>query len=101
MCKLQLMYLMYDISISSLQVHYYSETLTTTALIPCRSWHAKALQATVSEGLAKGPYVVARVGFQFVNNNTKSESTLTKSVGSWVPTSISSHIIIIWTQMAR
>src|SRR6218665_310699 len=53
-----------DISIAPLQVHYYSEELPTTALILCRSQHTKALQATVSEGLAQGPYVAARVGFK-------------------------------------
>ena len=30
----------------------------------CRSLHAKALQATVSVGLAQGPYVAARAGFK-------------------------------------
>ena len=30
----------------------------------CRNLHAEALQATVSEGLAQGPYVAARVGFE-------------------------------------
>lgn len=33
-----------------------------TALILCRSYQAEALHATVSEGLAKVPYVAARVG---------------------------------------
>ena len=41
-----------------------SEALPTTALIPRRSLHAKVLQATASEGLAQGPYVVAGVGFE-------------------------------------
>ena len=40
------------------------EALPTTALILCRSLHAEALQATASELLAQGPYVVARVGFE-------------------------------------
>src|SRR6218665_1974849 len=53
-----------DISIAPLQVHYYSEALPTAALILCQSKHAKALQTTVSEGLAQGPYVAARVGFR-------------------------------------
>jgi len=30
----------------------------------CSIEHAEALQATVSEGLTQGPYVVARVGFE-------------------------------------
>ena len=53
-----------DISIAPLQVHYYSEVLPTTALILCRSWHAEALQVTVSEGLAQGPYVADRAWFE-------------------------------------
>src|SRR6218665_3656226 len=30
----------------------------------CQSLHAKALQATASEGLAQGPYMVVRAGFK-------------------------------------
>src|SRR6218665_494608 len=30
----------------------------------CRSLHAEALEATLSEGLAQGPYVAARAGFE-------------------------------------
>jgi len=47
-----------------LQVHYYSKTLPTKTMILCRSQHAKALQAAVSEGLAQGCYMVVRVGFK-------------------------------------
>src|SRR6218665_286623 len=50
--------------IAPLQVHYYSETLPTIALILCRCLHAEALQATASEGLAQGPYVAAGAGFE-------------------------------------
>ena len=46
-------------------LYYISmEALPTTALILCQSQHVKALQATASEGLAQGPYMVARVGFE-------------------------------------
>ena len=38
--------------------------LPTIVLILCRSYHAEALQATVIEGLAQGPYMAARVGFE-------------------------------------
>ena len=41
-----------------------SEALPNTALILCRSYHAEALRATASEGLAQGPYMAARVGFE-------------------------------------
>jgi len=37
-----------DISIAPLQVHYYSEVLSTTALILCQSSHAEAPEATMS-----------------------------------------------------
>ena len=58
-----------------------SEALPTTALILCRSLHAKALQATPSEGLAQGPYVVARMGFEtatFPTEDTKPYHRATK-----------------------
>ena len=42
----------------------HSEALPITALILFRSLHAEALQATASEGLAQGPHVAARVGFE-------------------------------------
>ena len=35
------------------------------------SLHAEVLQATVSEGLAKGQYVVARAGFEPTNLRSK------------------------------
>ena len=38
--------------------------LPTTALILCRSSHDEAPHATTSLGLAQGPYMVARVGFE-------------------------------------
>src|SRR6218665_1502770 len=53
-----------DISIAPLQIHYHSEALPTTALIMCRSQHPGVLQATVSEGLAQGPYLAAGEGFE-------------------------------------
>ena len=45
-------------------VHYYSDVLLITASILPRSLHAKVLQATVSERLAQGLYVAARVRFE-------------------------------------
>ena len=50
---------MSSISIVLLQNTYYSETLPTTVLTLCRSFHEEALQAYVSEGLAQEPYAVA------------------------------------------
>jgi len=56
----------------SLQGHYYyytttTEVLQTTSLRLCWSWHAKALQATASEGFAQGLFVAARMGFKPAN----------------------------------
>src|SRR6218665_208777 len=67
-----------DISIAPLQVHYYSEVLPTTALILCQSKYAEALQATVSEGLAQGPYVAVRVGFEPVTLRTQGTKLITE-----------------------
>ena len=56
-----------DISIAPLQVHYYSEALQTIALILFKFWVNMLkcyVLATMSEGLAQGPYMVARVGFE-------------------------------------
>jgi len=54
-------YYVHTISIAPLQVHYYSEALLTTARILYRSFTPKA---TVSKGLAQGPYVAARAGVE-------------------------------------
>ena len=59
------------ISIAPLQVHYYSEVLPTQ-----HEYCVGATQATASEGLAQGPYVAARAGFEAVTLWTKvAEST--------------------------
>src|SRR6218665_472178 len=42
----------------------HSEALPTTTSILRRSLDAEALWATASEGLAHGPYVAVRVGFE-------------------------------------
>ena len=48
-----------------------SEALPTSAMTLCRNLHAEALQATVSEGLAQGPYVDAKVGFELTTLRSK------------------------------
>src|ERR1700733_5138890 len=53
-----------SISIAPLQATLYSEALPTTARTLCRSFHAEAHRTIVSEGLAQGPYVVPRAGFE-------------------------------------
>ena len=55
-----------------------SEALLTTALILCRSWHAEALQATASEGLDQGPYVVTRAVFEPTTLRTKGTEHTTE-----------------------
>src|SRR6218665_2173045 len=42
----------------------FSEALPTTAMTLFRNLNAEALQETVSEGLAQGPYVAAGAGFE-------------------------------------
>src|SRR6218665_1340336 len=45
-----------DISIAPLEVHYFQRRSKPQQLTLCRSLHAEALQAPVSEGLAQGPW---------------------------------------------
>ena len=53
-------------------IHFYSASLSmshseevpTTGLILCRSKYTEAVRTTASEGLAQGPYVAAKVGFE-------------------------------------
>ena len=63
------------ISLAPLQVHTIqrcSQHSTDTVL----ELHAEAPQATTSEGLAQGPYVAARAGFEPTTLKTKgAEST--------------------------
>ena len=51
------------VSIVPLQVHFYSEAIPTQHGY-CAEFHAEAPQATASLGLAQGPYVAARAGFE-------------------------------------
>ena len=41
-----------------------SEALPTTAIDTVSDFYSETLQATVSEGIAQGPYVAARAGFE-------------------------------------
>src|SRR6218665_993689 len=52
-----------SISIALLTARVFQDRSQPQQLTLCRSLHAEALEATVSEGLAQGPYVVARAGF--------------------------------------
>ena len=62
------------ISVAPLQVQYYSEAHPTQHRY-CVGV-SKATQATASEGLAQGPYVAARPGFEPETLRTKgAEST--------------------------
>ena len=51
------------ISIAPLQVHYYSEALPTQHGY-CAGVSRRSAQATAGKGLAQGPYVAARAGFE-------------------------------------
>ena|SRR6218665_582638 len=51
------------ISIAPLQVHFYSEVLSTQHRY-CAGVSRRAPQATVCSGLAQGPYVAARAGVE-------------------------------------
>ena len=62
------------ISIAPLQVLYNSEALPTTV----SEFHAKAPQATANEGLAQGPYVAARAGFEPTTFQTKGVKSTTE-----------------------
>jgi len=52
-----LLIIIHAISIAPLQVHYYSRQ----SMDAVSELHAEAPQATASEGLVRGPYVVAKV----------------------------------------
>src|SRR6218665_3382499 len=49
----------------------HSLSLKETQLTLCRSLQTEALQATASEGLAKGPYVAARARFEPTTQRSK------------------------------
>src|SRR6218665_3879652 len=53
-----------SISIALLTARVFQKRSQPQQLTLCRSLHAEALEATASEGLAQGPYVVARAGFE-------------------------------------
>jgi len=75
------------ISIAPLQVQVYSVSFQTTALILHRNKHAEALQATVGEGLARGPYVTARVRFKSATIRTQGTEPDTEPPLPIVPVS--------------
>ena len=64
----------HSISIAPLQVHYYTQTLPTQHLSEFQ-FYAKVPQATASEGLAQGPYVAARAGFEPATLRTKGDES--------------------------
>src|SRR6218665_2866790 len=59
---------MYKIHTFIVFIHFYCayHSMSLSEALPtlCRSLHAEALWATVSEGLAQGPYVADRAGFE-------------------------------------
>ena len=70
------------ISIAALQVLYCSEALPTTARIGVSR---RSAQATAGKGLAQGPYVAVRAGFQPATLRTKSAESISRfSISSQV-----------------
>ena len=57
------MVLYLSISIALLTAWAFQKRSRPQQLTLCWSFHAETLQATASEGLAQGPYVTARAGF--------------------------------------
>src|SRR6218665_74664 len=53
-----------SISIALLTARAFQKHSSPQQLTLCRSLHAEALQVTVSQGLAQGPYKAARAGFE-------------------------------------
>ena len=53
-----------SISIALLTAGAFQKRSRPQLLTLCRSLHAEAKQATASEGLAQGPYMAARAGFE-------------------------------------
>ena len=62
--KLSIIVLYLSISIALLAACAFQKRSRPQQLTLYRSLHAEALQATVSEGLAQGPYLAARAGFE-------------------------------------
>src|SRR6218665_1071213 len=52
------------ISIALLTARAFQERSRPQQLTLCRSLHAEALQAVAGKGLAQGPYMAARAGFE-------------------------------------
>ena len=80
-----------SISISLLAACAFQKRSRPQQLTLSRSLHAKAIQATVSEGLAQGPYLAARAGFEpttlqsigVVSTNAPPSPTKWSLAGFW------------------
>src|SRR6218665_1238762 len=75
-------------------IHFYSashslslsEAPRPQQLTLCRSLHAKALQAIAGKGLAQGPYMAARAGFEpttLRSNGVVSTNAPPSPTSSW------------------
>ena len=60
----------------------------------CWSLHVEALQATVSEGLAQGPYVVARAGFEPATLRMQGTELTTEPKHRGFPSSLSARLTL-------
>ena len=74
-----------SISIALLTAWVFQKRSRPQQLTLCRSLHAEALQATASEGLAQGPYVASRAGFEHTTLRFKGiDSTNVPPRPTWV-----------------
>src|SRR6218665_279465 len=73
------------ISLAPLQVHYYSEALSTAARILSRSFNPKLHRQLRVKGLADGPYVTVRAGFEPANLRTKGDESTNERQHPKVP----------------
>src|SRR6218665_3332034 len=85
-----------DIYIAPLQVHYYSEALPTQHGY-CVGVSRRSAQATASEGLAHGPYVVTRAGFEPTILRTKGDESTKEPPHLYVcrPMSVHTYLYLL------
>ena len=76
------------IFIEPLQVHYYSDTVS--------KFHAEALQATASEGLAQGPYMAARAEFEPTTLWTKGDESTNEPPGLISRKSVPLRLLVVY-----
>ena len=84
------------ISIALIQVYSTTQRRYRHSTDTVPEFHAEAPQATVSEGLAQGPYVEARVGVELMTLRTKGDDSTN---ATYTPHSSSTCIVDIMFMM--